>query len=293
MVAARDGRFSAAGPGPRGAPGPPRGRPCDDLPLARDLRIARARGAGPPAQRRARLRCLRARPSPPRGVRALRPQPGSRRPRHHARSPASWSSSGRATSSTRTASSSSDSAPTVAPRRPARPDASLTPTGASEVPRNEIRSETESETCLGSWRRLDLLVAACGAAADAGAQRSAAATHRSPGPLPRLGRRAQRRRAPASPRSSLAVPSPVDAGPPIPVLGTENFYADLLDADRRRHASPPRACSTTRTPTRTPSRRARRPRPPSPTRGSSSSTASATTTSCSTCSAPRRTRAGW
>ena len=30
------------------------------------------------------------------------------------------------------------------------------------------------------------------------------------------------------PGSSAAVPSPVDAGAPIPVLGTENFYADLL-----------------------------------------------------------------
>ena len=28
--------------------------------------------------------------------------------------------------------------------------------------------------------------------------------------------------------SGGAIPSPVDAGPPIPVLGTENFYADLL-----------------------------------------------------------------
>ncbi len=28
--------------------------------------------------------------------------------------------------------------------------------------------------------------------------------------------------------SPIAAPSPVDAGPPIPVLGTENFYADLL-----------------------------------------------------------------
>ena len=30
------------------------------------------------------------------------------------------------------------------------------------------------------------------------------------------------------PGSSVAGPSPLDAGPPIPVLGTENFYADLL-----------------------------------------------------------------
>jgi zinc/manganese transport system substrate-binding protein len=30
------------------------------------------------------------------------------------------------------------------------------------------------------------------------------------------------------PGSSVVVPSPIDAGPPIPVLGTENFYADLL-----------------------------------------------------------------
>ncbi|MDR3472639.1 MAG: hypothetical protein P4M09_13285, partial [Devosia sp.] len=28
--------------------------------------------------------------------------------------------------------------------------------------------------------------------------------------------------------SGGAIPSPIDAGPPIPVLGTENFYADLL-----------------------------------------------------------------
>jgi zinc/manganese transport system substrate-binding protein len=31
-----------------------------------------------------------------------------------------------------------------------------------------------------------------------------------------------------APESGVAVPSPVDAGPPIQVLGTENFYADLL-----------------------------------------------------------------
>jgi len=31
-----------------------------------------------------------------------------------------------------------------------------------------------------------------------------------------------------APGSSVAGPSPLDAGPPIPVLGTENFYADLL-----------------------------------------------------------------
>ncbi|MDR3545604.1 MAG: zinc ABC transporter substrate-binding protein [Candidatus Limnocylindrales bacterium] len=38
------------------------------------------------------------------------------------------------------------------------------------------------------------------------------------------------RSAPGSeaPASSVAIPSPIDAGPPIPVLGTENFYADLL-----------------------------------------------------------------
>ena len=31
-----------------------------------------------------------------------------------------------------------------------------------------------------------------------------------------------------APGSGVAIPSPADAGPPIPVLGTENFYADLL-----------------------------------------------------------------
>lgn len=38
------------------------------------------------------------------------------------------------------------------------------------------------------------------------------------------------RSAPGSeaPASSVAIPSQIDAGPPIPVLGTENFYADLL-----------------------------------------------------------------
>ena len=38
------------------------------------------------------------------------------------------------------------------------------------------------------------------------------------------------RSAPGSeaPAASVAIPSPIDAGPPIPVLGTENFYADLL-----------------------------------------------------------------
>ena len=85
--------------------------------------------------------------------------------------------------------------------------------------------------------------------------------------------------------------APVDSGPPIAVLGTENFYADLLTQIGGSRVT---ATSILNDPNADPhefeSSPPTRPSPPTP--SSSSSTASATTTSCRSSSAPRTSPTG-
>ena len=145
LIAERDGPFTAADLLADARTPPPRDRPGDGLPGARRVQRAGRRRADRPAERRPRLRRLRAGPSPPRRLRALRPDDRDRRRRASATSSAR-SSAGPASASTATGSSCSGAA------RPARrPEPAIV--DARELGAPSLR--------LGLVRRAVVLAAAC------------------------------------------------------------------------------------------------------------------------------------